>query len=208
MCAIAGILGVDTGQDTLQQMLSSMAPRGPDGQGIYREGDCTLLHRRLAIIDPHGGRQPMAYTQGKELYVLVYNGELYNTEYLRRELVSLGHRFEGHSDTEVVLHAFVQWGETCVEKLNGIFAFAVWEAGAKRLFLARDRIGVKPLFFREEQGSLIFASEIKTILRHPAAAPKLDREGAAQLLLLGPGRLPGSGVFHGIREVEPGYCGW
>ena len=208
MCGIAGIIGLDTGQNTLQQMLSSMAPRGPDGQGIYREGDCTLLHRRLAIIDPHGGRQPMAYAQGQELYVLVYNGELYNTESLRRELTAHGHRFEGHSDTEVVLHAYMQWGEDCVLKFNGIFAFAVWEANGKRMFLARDRIGVKPLFYRENNGTLIFASEMKTILCHPKVPALLDREGAAQLLLLGPGRLPGSGVFHGIREVEPGCCGW
>ena len=208
MCGIAGIIGLDTGQNTLQQMLSSMAPRGPDGQGIYREGDCTLLHRRLAIIDPHGGRQPMACTQGQELYVLVYNGELYNTESLRRELTAHGHRFEGHSDTEVVLHAYMQWGEDCVLKFNGIFAFAVWEANGKRMFLARDRIGVKPLFYRENNGTLIFASEMKTILCHPKVPALLDREGAAQLLLLGPGRLPGSGVFHGIREVEPGCCGW
>ena len=208
MCGIAGIIGLETGQNTLQQMLSSMAPRGPDGQGIYREGDCTLLHRRLAIIDPHGGRQPMACTQGQELYVLVYNGELYNTESLRRELTAYGHRFEGHSDTEVVLHAYMQWGEDCVLKFNGIFAFAVWEANGKRIFLARDRIGVKPLFYREKDGTLIFASEMKTILCHPKVPALLDREGAAQLLLLGPGRLPGSGVFHGIREVEPGCCGW
>ena len=208
MCAIAGILGWDTDQETVQKMLSSMSPRGPDGQGIYAEGDCTLLHRRLAIIDPTGGRQPMACTQGQELYVLVYNGELYNTDSLRRELIGLGHRFEGHSDTEVVLHAYVQWGEGCLYKFNGIFAFAVWEARKKRLFLARDRIGVKPLFFREQNGTLIFASEIKTILCHDSVAPQLDQEGAAQLLLLGPGRLPGSGVFHGIRELEPGCCGW
>ena len=208
MCAIAGILGLDTDQNTTEKMLSSMSPRGPDGQGIYREGDCTLLHRRLAIIDPAGGRQPMAYTRGKELYVLVYNGELYNTECLRLELMSLGHRFEGHPDTEVVLHAFVQWGERCLDKFNGIFAFAIWEARSRRLFLARDRIGVKPLFYREQNGTLIFASEIKTILCHDAVSPQLDQEGAAQLLLLGPGRMPGSGVFHGIREVEPGHCGW
>jgi len=208
MCAIAGIIGLDTEQETLDQMLSTMEPRGPDGQGTCREGECILLHRRLAIIDPAGGRQPMALTRGRELYVLVYNGELYNTESLRRELLAHGHRFEGHSDTEVVLHAFVQWGEGCVDKFNGIFAFALWEAHNRRLFLARDRIGVKPLFFRETGGSLIFASEIKTILSHPDVTPRLDREGAAQLLLLGPGRLPGSGIFQGIREVEPGCCGW
>ena len=208
MCAIAGIIGLEAAESVLEKMLGSMAARGPDGQGIYREGDCCLLHTRLAIIDPQGGRQPMALTRGGELYVLSYNGELYNTEQLRRELRSLGHRFEGHSDTEVVLHAFSQWGEECVNRFNGIFAFAVWEEHSKRLFLARDRIGVKPLFYWEGAGTLLFASEIKTILCHGAVKPRLDREGAAQLLLLGPGRLPGSGIFYGIREVEPGCCGW
>ena len=208
MCAIAGILGILTGDRIAEKMLESMARRGPDGRGIYREGECTLLHSRLAVIDPAGGRQPMALARGRELYILVYNGELYNTESLRCELTALGHHFEGHSDTEVVLHAFVQWGSSCVTKFNGIFAFAVWEEHNKRLFLARDRIGVKPLFYREQAGTLIFASEIKTLLCHPDVKPELGREGAAQLLLLGPGRMPGSGVFHGIREVEPGWCGW
>ena len=208
MCGIAGMVGLEAAEEILHRMLTSMAPRGPDGQGIYQDQKCILLHRRLAIIDPARGRQPMAYARGKELYVLVYNGELYNTETLRQELHSLGHRFEGHSDTEVVLHAFVQWGEGCVHKFNGIFAFALWEEHTGRLFLARDRIGVKPLFYCQQDGKLLFASEIKTILCHGWVKPELDREGAAQLLLLGPGRLPGSGIFHKIREVEPGCCGW
>lgn len=208
MCGIAGMVGLQSSAEILDKMLASMAPRGPDGQGLYRDGNCTLLHRRLAIIDPKGGQQPMALSRGQELYVLVYNGELYNTESLRRELLGLGHRFDGHSDTEVVLHAYVQWGEDCVHKFNGIFAFALWEEHTGRLFLARDRIGVKPLFYWHQTGKLLFASEIKTILCHGVVKPRLDREGAAQLLLLGPGRLPGSGVFQGIREVEPGCCGW
>ncbi len=208
MCGIAGMVGLQSSAEILDKMLASMAPRGPDGQGLYRDGNCTLLHRRLAIIDPKGGQQPMALSRGQELYVLVYNGELYNTESLRRELLGLGHRFDGHSDTEVVLHAYVQWGEDCVHKFNGIFAFALWEEHTGRLFLARDRIGVKPLFYWHQTGKLLFASEIKTILCQGAVKPRLDREGAAQLLLLGPGRLPGSGVFQGIREVEPGCCGW
>ena len=208
MCGIAGMVGLQSSAEILDKMLASMASRGPDGQGLYRDGNCTLLHRRLAIIDPKGGQQPMALSRGQELYVLVYNGELYNTESLRRELLGLGHRFDGHSDTEVVLHAYVQWGEDCVHKFNGIFAFALWEEHTGRLFLARDRIGVKPLFYWHQTGKLLFASEIKTILCHGVVKPRLDREGAAQLLLLGPGRLPGSGVFQGIREVEPGCCGW
>lgn len=208
MCAIAGIIGLDCTPETLEKMLTTMHRRGPDGRGCYQERDCTLLHSRLAIIDPKGGRQPMAYSRGNELYVLIYNGELYNTDSLRRELALLGHKFDGYSDTEVVLHAYVQWGEDCVHHFNGIFAFAVWEEHNRRLFLARDRIGVKPLFFARVGKGLMFASEIKTILCHPSVKPRLDREGAVELLMLGPGRMPGSGVFRDIREVEPGCCGW
>lgn len=185
-------------------MLQTMQHRGPDDQGIYQHQRCTLLHTRLAIIDLDGGRQPMILDWAGERYVLSYNGELYNTEELRQELRSLGHSFLGHSDTEVVLHAYAQWQLECVKRFNGIFAFAVWEEKRERLFLARDRIGVKPLFYKEHGRGFLFASEIKTILAHPAVTAQLDREGAAQLLLLGPGRMPGSGVFRGIRELEPG----
>ena len=142
MCAIAGIIGLDTSRQILERMKETMARRGPDGSGIYREGICTLLHTRLAIIDPEGGRQPMACFRGENLYVLVYNGELYNAGELREELERQGHCFEGHSDTEVVLKSFLQWGEGCVERFNGIFAFAIWCEKERRLFLARDRIGV------------------------------------------------------------------
>ena len=206
MCAIAGLIGLDAEVKTLDHMLQTMERRGPDGKGIYREGDCTLLHTRLAIIDPAGGRQPMELSFGMEHYTLVYNGELYNTEELRRELLVLGHEFEGHSDTEVLLHAYAQWREGCLEKLNGIYAFGVWERKTKRLFLARDRIGVKPLFYKLHDGGLIFASEIKTLLTYPTVKPILDEQGAAEILLLGPGRTPGSGVFRDILELEPGCC--
>ena len=133
-----------------------MGRRGPDDQGHYTGGKCTLLHARLSIIDPAGGSQPMILDWNQERYVLVYNGELYNTEELRKELTALGHHFTGHSDTEVLLHAYAQFGAACLEKLNGIFAFAVWQREAKRLFLARDRMGVKPLFYKEHNFSAVF----------------------------------------------------
>lgn len=206
MCAIAGAVGIDMPAGVEEKMLASMARRGPDGEGVFTSAGCALLHRRLAIIDPEGGEQPMTLRFGGETYILVYNGELYNTGELRRELEQAGHRFLGHSDTEVVLHGYAQWGEEALERFNGIFAFAVWEQERRRLFLARDRIGVKPLFYTQRDGGLLFASEIKTLLCHPRVKPQLDETGAAQLLLLGPGRLPGSGVFRDIRELEPG-CG-
>lgn len=208
MCAIAGVLGLYTDDSTLKKMLSTMSHRGPDAAGICAFQDGWLLHARLAVIDLEGGRQPMSLYTGGEEYTIVYNGELYNTPELRKELEQLGHSFLGHSDTEVLLHSYAQWGEKCLEKLNGIFAFAVWEKKQHRLFLARDRMGVKPLFFTQIGDGLIFASEIKTILAHPAVKAELDAEGAAQILLLGPGRVPGSGVLRNICELEPGECAY
>ena len=208
MCGIAGMIGLKTNDTINEKMLGTMNRRGPDAGGVYQDGDCTLLHRRLAIIDLSGGAQPMSFVFRGEEYVLAYNGELYNTEELRRELIQTGHRFEGHSDTEVLLRGYAQWGAECVDRFNGIFAFAVWEKKKKRLFLARDRIGVKPLFYMEHEGGLLFASEMKNILAYPGVKARLDGEGAAEILLLGPGRTPGCGVFHGMKEVEPGCCGY
>lgn len=182
-----------------------MRRRGPDGQGSYCYQDICMLHTRLAIIDPSGGAQPMVLDHGNERYVISYNGELYNTEEIRRELIDLGHSFYGYSDTEVLLHAYAQWKESVLEKLNGIFAFAVLEEHTKRVFLARDRIGVKPLFYRLQDRGLLFSSEIKTILSYPTVNAELDVDGAGEILLLGPGRTPGSGVFRNILELEPGH---
>ncbi len=208
MCGIAGMVGLPWDEMTLQGMEKTMARRGPDSHGIARMGTCVLLHSRLAIIDIDGGKQPMELCLGNECYTLVYNGELYNTQEVRDALTGLGHSFKTHSDTEVVLHAYAQWKEMCVHKFNGIFGFAVWEQNRKRLFIARDRIGVKPLFYTVKGEGMAFASEIKTILAHPLVRPQIDEYGIAQLLLLGPGRCPGSGVFRDIRELEPGYCGF
>ncbi len=208
MCAIAGILDLEADEALKQRILATMARRGPDRQSSYSEEDCHLLHARLSVIDPEGGAQPMKLETQQETYTIVYNGELYNTPELRRELERMGHSFMTHSDTEVLLHAYIQWKEKCPERCNGIFAFAVWEHKARRLFLARDRMGVKPLFYMLHRGGLLFASEIKTILQYPSVRPVLDAEGAAQILLLGPGRIPGSGVFHDIMELEPGCCGY
>lgn len=208
MCAIAGMIGIQPQDGTFEKMLETMHRRGPDGSGVYHTHEVALLHTRLAIIDPTGGAQPMILNWGGERYVLTYNGELYNTEELRKELLQLGHHFLGHSDTEVVLHAYAQWGDACVEQMNGIFAFGIWEEKRRRLFLARDRIGVKPLFYRLQTDGLIFASEIKTILACPGVKAELDEEGAAEILLLGPGRSPGVGVFRGIYEIEPGCKGY
>ena len=207
MCGIAGLVGLPYEEHSLEAMKRTMLRRGPDDNGIVRMDGCVLLHSRLAIVDIAGGRQPMELCCAGECYTIVYNGELYNTEDVRKELIALGHSFRGHSDTEVVLHAYAQWKGDCLQKFNGIFGFGVWEKYGKRLFLARDRMGVKPLFYALKDNGILFASEIKTILASGHIKPRLDREGAAQLLLMGPGRIPGSGVLRDILELEPGWCG-
>lgn len=207
MCAIAGILNLYSDEQIIDAMLSTMRRRGPDGKGHYTHHAMSLLHTRLSIVDPAGGAQPMVLDHGDERYVISYNGELYNTEEIRRELYGLGHSFYSHSDTEVVLHAYAQWKEDALRKFNGIFAFAILEEHAQRVFLARDRIGVKPLFYMEHGEGLLFASEMKTILTYPSVEASMDAEGAGQILLLGPGRMPGSGVFRNMRELEPGCYG-
>lgn len=206
MCAIAGLIELKRNEALLEDMIKTMLRRGPDDAGIMDAGRCCLLHTRLAVIDPAGGHQPMELELAGEKYTITYNGELYNTAELRRELIQAGHHFVTNSDTEVVLTGYVQWGEHCLDRFNGIFAFGVWEHRRKRLFLARDRMGVKPLFYKLHDNGLIFASEIKTILTYPTVKAELDAVGAAEILLLGPGRTPGSGVFRGIMELEPGCC--
>lgn len=208
MCAIAGMIDIPCTESTRKQMIDTMRRRGPDATGVYQDAGCTLLHSRLTVIDPKGGQQPMHLQWNGETYVITYNGEIYNARELRSELRSKGHTFSGHSDTEVVLHAYAQWKEDALTKLNGIFAFGIWEESSQKLFIARDRIGVKPLFYKPHSDGFIFASELKTILAYPSVDAKLDHVGAIQILLLGPGRCPGSGVFHGIYELEPGCCGY
>ncbi len=212
MCSIAGV--IDYANDLRDQgavfaaMQRTMTSRGPDQHGAYVTECAALLHNRLCVIDIENGRQPMTAGRGGHTYTIVYNGELYNTDELRAELVSLGHRFNGHSDTEVVLKSFIQWGGDCVDRFNGIYAFAVWDAKARQLFIARDRMGVKPFFYALRNGAFLFASEIKGLLAHPAVEPELDREGVLEVLLTGPGRTPGYGVFRGVEELRPGWRGW
>lgn len=206
MCSIAGMIDLhrDIRPLDLTALGESMRSRGPDQRGVYRDEAAALFHNRLCVIDIENGRQPMTVLWEGRSFVIVYNGELYNTPELRRELRSAGHDFSTRSDTEVILRAYIQWGPACVERMNGIFAFAVWEPEARRLFLARDRMGVKPLFYTLRHGALIFASEIKGLLAHPWVEPEADADSVLELLLIGPGRTPGCGVYRGVRELLPG----
>lgn len=212
MCGITGMVtwqeDVARYQADLKRMQAVLSNRGPDQQGMYQDTHCAMAHTRLAVIDVERGKQPMTRQTATETYTLVYNGELYNTPELREELQKEGAVFTTHCDTEVVLQAYLHWGAACTERFNGIFAFAVWEQQAQRLFLARDRIGVKPLFYAEIPGGLVFASEIKALLQHPAVPHTIDKHGIAQILLLGPGRSAGCGVFQTIKEVKRAYCGY
>lgn len=209
MCGIAGWIDWETDltrqANILRAMGETLAGRGPDAAGLWLSKHAGLAHRRLIVIDPAGGSQPMVRRRGNETFVLVYNGELYNTGELRQELAARGHDFYGHSDTEVLLCAYLEWGPAAVERLNGIFAFAVWEDAAQRLFLARDPLGVKPLFYFHQGTSFLFASEIKGLLAHPAVEPELDTGGLAEVFGLGPARTPGGGVFRGVAELKPGH---
>ena len=213
MCGIAGQFNynnqnIDIYKDVLEIMQQTMNRRGPDQNGIYMEKNIGLAHSRLAVVDIENGIQPMKYVNDNEEYVLVYNGELYNTEDIRKELINKRHDFNGHSDTEVVLHAYVEYKEKCVDLFNGIFAFAIWEKHNNRLFIARDRIGVKPFFYVCKKDKFLFASEIKTLLAHPEVESKIGLEGLAEIMFIGPGRTPGQGIFKQIEELLPGEYGY
>lgn len=192
--------------DVLKAMAEQLINRGPDDSGFWFSRHAALGHRRLVVVDPDGGKQPMIGKRGQGTYALVYNGELYNTEDIRQLLIHKGYSFRGWSDTEVLLNSYIEWGEKCLQKLNGIFAFAVWDAEKESLFLARDRIGVKPLFYCRKGSSFLFASEIKALLAHPLVPAKVNREGLAEIFALGPARTPGHGIFSGVYELKPGYC--
>ena len=210
MCGITG--WIDWRKDLtmqssiLQDMTETLAPRGPDASGTWLTRHCSLGHRRLSVIDPANGAQPMTRFRGDAMCTIVYNGELYNASELRDELRQRGHTFSTNCDTEVLLIAYIEWDRECVERLNGIFAFAVWDDERQRLFLARDRLGVKPLFYAEANGIFLFGSEPKAILAHPDFPAEVGREGLAELFAVGPARTPGHGIYKNMYELKPGHC--
>ncbi len=210
MCGIVGIVDFEnsllTQSEVLSRMMDAIAHRGPDAAGSFMTHQAALGHRRLTVVDPAGGTQPMVRSIGSNTYAIVYNGELYNTPELRAELIARGHTLLTHSDTEVLLLSYIEWGPSCVDKLNGIFAFGIWDERKQRIFLARDRMGVKPLFIARTKHALLFASEIKAILKHPDITPVMDETGVLELFALSPARTPGRTLFSGIEELRPGEC--
>ena len=189
-------------------MQQSLAKRGPDAGGHYVDKHVGLVHRRLVVVDPENGAQPMQRRVNDVTYVIVYNGELYNTDELRAELGELGYEFSGSGDTEVLLCAFIQWREKCVDMLNGIFAFAVWIVEEGRLFCARDKFGVKPFFYKRTRHGIVFSSEIKGLFKNPLCPAVIDKAGINRLFLLSPARLSGDGVYKGVRELRGGEYLW
>ncbi len=213
MCGIAGL--VNFSENMLQneaahrlsvfEMAETLTPRGPDSEGVWVGEHAAFAHRRLSVIDPVGGHQPMKRTVEGHEFVICYNGELYNTPELRKELENHGYTFTTASDTEVLLMCYIHYGSKCAEKLNGIYAFAVWDSMRQRVFLCRDRFGVKPLFYAIRDGEVIFASEIKALLAHPFVKPEVDKDGLCELFAMSPARTAGCGVFKGISELKSAH---
>jgi asparagine synthase (glutamine-hydrolysing) len=207
MCGIAGCVSYDgdlrSHKDVIAAMTETMARRGPDAGGVWIDRHVGLGHRRLAIIDLAGGAQPMqAEEEGRICASLIYTGEVYNFVELRDELRQLGHRFKTRSDTEVVLRGYLQWGDEVVERLNGMFAFAIWDVRTEELLLVRDRMGVKPLFYYPTADGVLFGSEPKAILAHPTVQPRVNKDGFREILVLA--KNPESTIYVGMHEVRPG----
>lgn len=210
MCGIAGWINfredLSNERETLFRMSEKLANRGPDAHGEWFSPHAMLVHRRLAVVDPAGGEQPMVISKGGWSYVITYNGELYNTDELRRTLQEKGHCFRTRSDTEVLLASYMEWGADCPRYLNGIFAFGIYNERDQCFFLARDRFGVKPLFYSLKKGSLIFGSELKALLAHPSVKAEAGLDGLAEILCMGPARTPGHGIYRDVRELKPACC--
>ena len=204
MCGIAGILDenhhLENQKIIFKDMIQSMKHRGPTSDGLYLEDHIALMHTRLAIVDVEKGLQPMHIGD----YTIIYNGECYNTEELRCDLEEKGIVFHTSCDTEVILNAYIYYKENCLHMINGIFAFAIYNSKDKCLFLARDPMGVKPLFYTFVNQILVFASEIKTLLTYPLVKPIIDEHSIHQIAYLGPGRMSGNGVFKNIYEIKGG----
>jgi asparagine synthase (glutamine-hydrolysing) len=207
MCGITG--WVDYTRDLRQQgpvlaeMVATMACRGPDAQGMWTAPRVALGHRRLSVIDLEGGRQPMTVdVDGRPVAVITYSGEVYNYRELRAELAGRGHRFRTHSDTEVVLRAYLQWGEDFVDRLNGMYAFALWDIDRQQLLLVRDRLGIKPLYYARTRDGLLFGSEPKAILANPLIEPVVDTQGLREILAFV--KNPEQAVYRDLRELRPG----
>jgi asparagine synthase (glutamine-hydrolysing) len=206
MCGITGWVSYESDltrqRATVDAMTATMSCRGPDDSGTWLRRNVALGHRRLAIIDLPGGRQPMSVQTPGGAVAMVYSGEAYNFGELKEKLTRLGHRFETDSDTEVVLHGYLQWGDSVVDHLNGMYAFAIWDERDEKLVMIRDRMGIKPFYYYPTPGGVLFGSEPKAILANPLARKVVDADGLRELMAFT--KTPGWSLWKGMREVEPG----
>jgi len=206
MCGITGWVSfrrdLRVERATVEAMTETMSCRGPDDRGTWFAEHAALGHRRLAIIDLPGGRQPMSADTPGGTVAIVYSGETYNFTELRAELIRRGHRFRTSSDTEVVLHAYLHWGDALAERLNGMYAFAIWDSREDKLVMVRDRMGIKPFYYYETPDGVLFGSEPKAILANPAAEHTVTLDGIRELFSFI--KTPGHAVWEGMHEVEPG----
>lgn len=213
MCGIAGFSNFqvnyaaapDKWTNVLEKMNQIQKHRGPDDEGTFLHPHCGLSHVRLSVIDLSTGHQPITRSSNGRSVTIVYNGEIYNMQELKRELQERGAKFRTTSDTEVILAGYQMYGVEVVKKLNGIFAFAIWDAWKQKLYLFRDRSGIKPLFYTVYKNTLIFSSEIKGLFRYPGMQAEVDKEGLCEVFGLGPAKTYGKGVFKNVSEVLPGY---
>ena len=207
MCGIVGFVNFkkefSNKKNIINNMLQTLSKRGPDEEGIYINKNVSFGHKRLIVIDPEGGKQPMIERFSQDEYVLIYNGQIYNTKELRKTLSENGFSFRGHSDTEVLLKSYIYYGKDVVNHLNGIFAFAVWNTKTKELFLARDHFGVKPLYYTFFDDGIIFASELKAIFNYPNFEKIVDMQGISELFGIGPSHTPGITIYKNIFELKP-----
>jgi len=208
MCGFCGYVNKSdeiVNDKCIKKMNSTLKFRGPNAQNVYIHSNTALGHSRLSIIDITNGTQPMTKKNNDNEYTIVYNGELYNTKEIKDKLISKGYSFDTNCDTEVILTSYIHYKDKCVEFLNGIFSFAIYDKNRNNVFLARDRLGIKPLFYSFTDDTFIFASEIKAILAHPDVKPVLDKQGIMELFGLGPAHTPGKTYFKNIYEIKPGY---
>lgn len=209
MCGIVGFVNykknISNYKDILSNMNNTLSNRGPDEQGFYIKENVALAHKRLIVIDPEGGKQPMIEKYSFGEYVIVYNGQIYNTKELRHTLEENGFSFDGHCDTEVLLKSYIYYGNEVAKHLNGIFSFAIWNSQKQELFLARDHFGVKPLYYTQFDNSFIFASEIKAIFKYPGIEKIIDKQGISELFGIGPAHTPGTSIFKNIYEIKPAH---
>ena len=211
MCGFTGYANfidkIHHSKSVIQQMNASLSKRGPDEDGYYYSDYVHLAHKRLIVIDPEGGKQPMLEHYSYGDYIICYNGQIYNTEELKNILIENGFEINTHSDTEILLKSYIHFGNSVVNYLNGIFAFAIFNTKKEELFIARDHFGVKPFFYTIQNNTFIFASEIKAIFKFPGVEKIIDSQGISELFGIGPSHTSGTTVFKNIFELKPAHFG-